>query len=264
MAAARFLALALIAACTPSAYAPPARLISLDSPTAPTARGTDVQGEIGRIGQMFGPDVATGNLRARHALSDNLVIEGETGLAKVENEGTVVVNQPIARSTTGPTGTLLTSQSTSRDAYTARGGVILQGIDGGVRGALSAGAGGGYSPTAGSWTAIDVGASAGGTGRWVRPWFAGELGLNQPLNARPFSVQYGDIDQTDTTTLEMTSNLMVRGTLGLEIGPVARAVVLGLSVTRLYADTNGQLGSDAYNDAGGAFVAVAAGFRALL
>ena len=257
------LALALVAACTPSAYAPPARLISLDSPTAPTARGTDVQGEIGRIGQIFGPDVAAGNLRARHALSDNLVIEGEGGLAKVENEGTVVVNQPIARST-GGTGTLLTSSSDSRDAYTARGGVILQGIDGGVRGALTAGAGGGYSPTAGSWTAIDLGASVGGTGHWVRPWFAGDLGLNQPLNARPFSVQYGDLDQTDTTTLEMTTNLMVRGTFGLEIGPVSRALVLGLSITRLYADSNGQLGADSSIDPGGAFVAVAAGFRALL
>jgi hypothetical protein len=256
------LALVLVAACTPSAYAPPARLISLDSPTAPAARGTDVQGEIGRIGQMFGPDVAAGNFRARHGLTDNLVVEGEGGMARVENEGTLIVNQPIARSTTG--GTQVTQASDSRNAYTARGGLILQGTDGAVRGALTLGAGGGYSPVAGGWTSIDAGGSVGGTGRWIRPWFATDLGFNQPVGAHPFTVQYDDTDQTDTTTLQMTQNLMVRGTLGLELGPVTRAVVLGLSVTRLYADTNGQLGTTSQSDSDGAFVAVAAGFRALL
>jgi hypothetical protein len=260
MVPARLLALALVAACTPSAYAPPARLISLDSPTAPRARGTDVQAEIGRIGTVFGPDLAAGNLRARHAITDKVVVEAETGMATVENEGTVVVNAPVARSTTGVP---VTHASTSRDAYTGRAGAMLQGTDGAIRGALTAGLGGGYSPVAGSWTSVDVGAAVGGAGRWIRPWFTGELGLNQPLSARPFTVSYGDVDETDQTTLAMTSNVMVRSTLGLELGPIGRAFVLGLSVTRVYADSNGQLGAQPDRD-GDAFIAVAAGFRARL
>jgi hypothetical protein len=261
MVPARFLAVALIAACTPAAYAPPARLISLDSPTAPRGRGTDVQGEIGRIGTLWGPDLASGNIRARHGLSDNVVIEGETGVSQVENEGVVVTNPGLAR-TTGATVPVRTA-SDSRDAYTGRAGVILQGIDDKVRGALTAGVGGGYSPVAGGWTSIDIGASAGGTHRWIRPWFAGELGFNQPLSSRPFVVQYGDSDP-EQAVLALTSNLMARGTFGLELGPVRRAVVLGLSVTRVYADTNGALDTNHEQSGGDAYVAVAAGFRAQL
>jgi len=260
MAPVRYLALALIAACTPTAYAPPARMISLDSPTAPRARGTDVQAEIGRIGAVFGPDLAAGNLRTRHAVTDTIVVEAEGGMAKVENEGTLVVDTPVQRSTTSVPAT---SPSTSHSAYTGRAGAILQGTDGAVRGALTAGIGGGYSPVAGGWTSVDVGASAGGTNRYIRPWFAGDLGYNQPLSPRPFTVSYDDLDETEQTTLELTSNMMVRGTFGLELGPAESAFVLGLSVTRVFADTNGQVGAS-QNSGGDAFIAVAAGFRALL
>jgi hypothetical protein len=258
MVAVRLLAVALVAACTPAAYAPPARLISLDSPTGPQARGTDLQGEVGRIGTLWGPALSNGNLRARHALSDSVVLEGETGIAHVENEGTVVTTPTsLARSTTVP----VRSTSSSRDGYTGRAGVMLQGIDGSIRGALTAGLGGGYSPVAGGWTSIDLGASAGGTNRYIRPWFAGELGFNQPLSHRSFIVDYGDNEQA---VLALTANLMARGTFGLELGPVRRAFVLGLSITRVYADTNGALDVNHAEAGGDAYVAVAAGFRALL
>jgi hypothetical protein len=257
------LVLAVVAACNPSAYAPPARFIALDSPTAPHARGTDVQAEIGRIGTMWGPDLAAGNLRARHAVSDSVVIEAETGMASVENEGTVVANDSAARTTTSTTVPVSHVSSDSHDAFTGRAGAILQGTDGKIRGALSAGIGGGYSPVAGGWTSVDVGASAGSTHPWIRPWASGELGYNQPVGARQFAVQYGDGDDTDQTTLEMTSNLMARGTLGLELGPIERAFVVGMSVMRVFADTNGVVGTGqlAGDDV---FIAVAAGFRAQL
>ena len=157
----------------------------------------------------------------------------------------------------------VTSAGGSRDAYTGRAGIQLQGVDNKVRGALTAGLGGGYSPVAGGWTSVDLGASVGGTHRWIRPWFAGELGWNQPLSARPFTVQYGDSDP-EQAVLALTSNLMARGTFGLELGPVSRALVLGLSVTRIYADTNGALDSTHEQAGGDAYVAVAAGFRAQL
>ena len=187
-------------------------------------------------------------------MTDHLVLEGETGMAAVTNEGSVVTAS--ARSTTGSQD----STSTSRDAYTGRAGVVLQGIDGGVRGALTAGIGGGYSPVAGGWTSVDVGAGFGGTHRWIRPWFNGDLGVNQPVSARPFTVAYGD---NESTTLELTPNLMVRGTVGLELGPVDRAFIVGLSVTRVVADSNGASGT-ARSDGDDGFLGVAAGFRARL
>lgn len=250
----RILAFAVLAACTPAAYAPPARFTPLDSPSAPTAGGTDVQGEVGRLGTIFGPSLVDGNVRARHAMTDHLVLEGETGMAGVTNEGSVVTES--ARTTIG----VEHPQSTSRDAYTGRAGAILQGIDGGVRGALTAGIGGGYSPVAGGWTSVDIGAGFGGTYRWIRPWFNGDLGVNQPVSARPFTVAYGD---NESTTLALQPNLMLRGTLGLELGPVDRAFVVGLSVTRVIADSNGASGS-ARSDGDDGFVGIAAGFRARL
>ena len=240
-------------ACTPSAYAPPARLTPLDTPSAPAAGGTDVQGEVGRLGTVFGPALVDGNFRARHALNDHVVVEGEAGMAAVTNAGTVVT--PEARSTVP-----VAHASTSRDAYTGRGGVILQGVDGAVRGALTAGLGGGYSPVAGGWTSLDVGGAFGGTHRWFRPWLAGDLGLNEPLGAHPFTVAYGDSEQT---TLELTPNAIVRGTFGIELGPVDRAFILGLSVTRVIAESNGAFGADR-SSGGEGFVGIAAGFRARL
>lgn len=249
----RSLAFAALAACTPSAYAPPARFTPLDTPSAPAAGGTDVQGEVGRLGSVFGPSLVDGNFRARHAMTDHLVVEGEAGMAAVTNAGTVVTSDP--RSTVP-----VAHASTSRDAYTGRAGVILQGVDGGVRGALTAGIGGGTSAVAGGWTSVDVGAGFGGTNHWIRPWFNGDLGVNQPVGARPFTVAYGD---NESTTLELTPNLMVRGTFGLEVGPIDRALVVGLSVARVVADSNGATGS-ARGAGDDGFIGIAAGFRARL
>jgi hypothetical protein len=248
-----FAAVTVLGACTPAAYAPPARLNPLDTPSGPGAGGTDVQGEVGRLGTVFGPSLVDGNVRVRHAITEHVIVEGETGMAAVTNPGEVVTSS--ARSTTTPA-----SARTSRDGYTGRGGVILQGVDGAVRGALTVGIGGGYSQVAGGWTSIDVGAGFGGTHRWVRPWFTGDVGMNQPVSPRPFTVAYGD---SEDTTLEMTANAIVRGTLGLELGPIDRAFVVGLSVTKVIADSNGAFGADRSSGNDG-FIGIAAGFRARL
>jgi hypothetical protein len=252
----RLLALALIGACTPAAYAPPARMVTLDSPSAPRAHDTDLQTELGHVGTIWGPSLTSGNLRARHAVSDSVVIEGETGLSRVENEGTVVASSERTSS-----GTVETRGSDSRNAYTGRAGVILQGVDGRVRGALTAGLGGGYSPVAGGWTSFDIGAGFGGTHRWIRPWWTGELGYNQPLSSRPFVVDYGDDEEA---VLALTSNLMARSTVGLELGPEDSAFVVGLSVIRIFADTNGALDANHAQSGGDAYMSIAAGLRVLL
>jgi hypothetical protein len=246
----RYAALALIAACTPVAYAPPSRLISLDSPTAPRAGGTDVQAEVGRLGSIFGPDLVDGNLRTRYAIDDGLAVEGEAGVARVMNEGNVYTETPSGN---------LRTQDATRTGYTARAGIIRHGRDGSVRGAVTAGLGGGYAPIAGGWASADVGASVGGTNHWVRPWFAGDLAYNQPVSSRRFAVSNDDSE----TTLEMAANGMVRLTIGLELGPENCALLLGFSVTTVLASSNGVLDNEPH-DGNEGFLTLAAGFRAQL
>jgi hypothetical protein len=243
----RWLPLLLLSACTPVAYAPPARLVSLDSPSAPRAGHTDVQAEAGTVGSVFGPSLIDGNVRARHALSDSLVIEGETGVARVTNDGTV--------STPDASGNLH-ADDRSRNGYTARAGVILQGQEGVVRGALTAGLGGGYAPIAGGWAAADVGASAGGTNKWVRPWFGVDLGFNQPVATHEFAVSDGD---GGDETLELAANGIVRLALGLEIGPQTSALLLGFATTVVIAGSNGTDRTE--GDTNDGFLTLAAGFR---
>lgn len=234
-------------------------MIALDSPSGPAAHDTDLQGELGRVGAIWGPDLMSGNVRARHALTDHLVLEGETGLSRVENEGTVVATPTLQRTTSGTIETQ--GASDSRNAYTGRGGVVLQGVDGAVRGALTAGLGGGYSPVAGGWTSIDIGAGFGGTNRWVRPWLSGELGYNQPLSQRAFIIDYGDDEQA---VLQLTANFTMRTTAGIELGPTDSALLVGMQVTRVVANSNGALDEGHRSSGDDGFIALAAAFRVLL
>ena len=255
----RFLPLLLAAACAPEAYAPPARAIALDAPTVPRAGGTDAQAELGAIGTVFGPSLSDSNLRIRHAVSKSVVIEGETGRLRDEDAGSIVAVQPVARTSgTAPTAPAQPSNP-SRDAYTGRAGVMLHGRDEHVQGALTAGLGGGYSPTAGGWTSIDVGGSFGGTNHWIRPWTSGDLGVNLPWGSRELVVS----DGTTETALVMTSDLMARWTVGVELGPPAYTALLGLSFTRIFADSNGALGASAA-PGGDGYIGAGVGFRARL
>ena len=70
-------------------------------------------------------------------------------------------------------------------------------------------------------------------------------------------------DGTTETALVMTQDLMARWTIGLEIGPPAYTALLGLSVTRIFADSNGALGASA-GPGGDGYVGAGVGFRARL
>ena len=64
--------------------------------------------------------------------------------------------------------------------------------------------------------------------------------------------------------LALTSNLMARSTVGLELGPEDSAFVVGLSVIRIFADTNGALDTNHAQSGGDAYMSIAAGLRVLL
>lgn len=237
----RALALLPIAftACAPSAYTPPARLLPLASPTgAPT--GTDAQIDVGRLGQVFGPQLDVGGLRLRHAVTPTVLVEGETALMHVANAGS----------------------GGSRDAYTGRTGVVLRTPDPhAIRSALWCGVGGGYSPVAGRWGAVDLGVGVAGSHRLVRPLLALDAGVGVPLDERRFVV--ADTDGK-ARTLQLTRDATVRLALGVELGPPEATFVVGMSLMRIVSDDNGVVGAPPADGSDHMFASAGVGFRAAL
>lgn len=229
----------LVAACTPRAYTPPARLAALDSPIAPAAHGTDIQADLGRVGTMWGPELVSGGSRLRHAVTSAVVVEGEAGVMRVLNAG----------------------DGGSRNAYTGRGGIMVRSSgETGMCAALSAGLGGGYSPVAGGWGSFDVGGALAGTHRWFRPVLAGDASYNRPFGDTRFVVVESD---GGTSTLHLTQNVSVRGTLEVELGPTDRTLIVGMSVMRIEANSSGAIPEyDTSPDE--VFVAIGGGFRATI
>jgi hypothetical protein len=229
----------LAAACTPRAYAPPARLGALDSPIAPPAGETDAQLEVSRVGTVFGPELVDGGGRVRHAVSDAVIVEGEARMLHVTN------------------GT----QALARNGYGGRAGLILRAPeDHELRAALLFGVGGGRSATAGGWGSIDVGFALAGSHRWFRPIVGGDVAFNRPIAARKFTVGEDD----DATTLQLASNVLLRGTAGLELGPTHRAALIGGSVMRPIGRTGVVDPTPEPDRADDVFFAITVGFRTAL
>lgn len=237
----RWLLPLLLAACSPAAYAPPSRGFALDSPIAPAVGHQDVQGDLSRVGApVFGPDLVSGQARVRRAVTPEVTVEGEAGVLEVTNGG----------------GT-----SVSREGYTGRAGVMLgRELDDQIRGAITAGVGGGYAKAAGGWTAIDLGVAAAGQGPYVRPFLTAEVSFDRALSARHFTVTDGDAE----TVLRLANNATVRGTLGIEFGRPQAAVLLGISLARIFATDNGVVSGSSTTDDSDLFIAIGAGVRIAL
>jgi hypothetical protein len=237
--------LPIAAACSPTQYTPPTRMIAFDSPIGPAAGHTDVQGTIGSTAELFGPSVTSAEGRVRQAVTDAVVVEGEAGILHVSNEGS--------------------GDNPDRNAFTGRVGAMLRSADAGdLRAALSAGIGAGYSAAAGGWGGIDVGASVALRNKYVRPFAGVDMGWSHPFGARTFTISDGD----DSWQLQLQPTFMGRVTFGLELGPPDETAIIGVSVDKpiytsdLPAMTNSS-GSDAISD-DDAFISLGLGFRAEL
>ena len=231
----------VVAACSPAAYAPPSRGFALDSPITPAAGHQDVQGDLGRVGApVFGPDLVAGQARLRRAITPEVTVEGEAGVLEVTNGG---------------------STSTPREGYTGRAGVQLgRELDDAIRGAVTAGVGGGYARAAGGWTALDLGVAVAGEGRHVRPFLGAEVSFDRALSGRTFTITDGDA----RTTLRLANNATLRGTLGIEFGRPEAAVLLGVSLARIFAHDNGVVSGSSSTDDSDLFLALGAGVRIAL
>lgn len=186
----------------------------MESPGAPAVGGTDVQLDIARLGApQWGPQVIGGNARLRRTVKPGVSVEAETGVLRVINS-----NGSGARGEAG-----------DRNGYTGRIGVLLHSRDRSM--ALGAGLGGGLSAAAGNWGAADVHGVIGGTHRHVRPMLGSGLGYSAPFGDETFVVRESHGEQA---TLRLPRNLFAHVSLGLELGPRDRALVVGASMVRFW------------------------------
>lgn len=167
---------------------------------------------VARVGTIWGPELVNGDTRVRHALRDGVVLDAEAGLLHLTNEG----------------------NGDNRNAVTGRLGVMLRPPEWEtqeLRVALTAGIGGGHAPAAGDWGAFDVGVMLAGSHRWVRPVVGAGGGISRPFGDTTFTVTEAN---GDATMLRLPKNLTANFAAGVELGPAARTVILGASLTHFW------------------------------
>jgi hypothetical protein len=189
------LALGALGACSYTSYTPPARMMPLETATAPTAAQTDVQGELSTTGAFWGFGTDNTALRVRQGVNENLSVSAEGGTIAVEGD---------------------TSTDTNHMAYVGRVGMHVHQEDrtAGPHIAFTAGAGGGASSVAGRWISEDAGVILSGNGAWLVPFASIEGFLSQPIDARPFG--YRDTSGDPHSDI-LTKTVGYRVIVGLEL-----------------------------------------------
>jgi hypothetical protein len=207
-----------VAACTPHAYTPSSRPMPISAAQAPARGDYDVQIDGNASGEVLGASVENGNVRYRRGVRDDLAITGDVGLLHVHGD----------RADQNPF------------AGMARVGVQYHApANDDLHAAAFAGAGGGYSPTAGGFASVDVGGVLTGTHRYVRPIFVLDLYASEPLGAKPFSSSEEEIGVPDEMqTVMLPRTIGVQGLFGFELGPRDGAVVLGIAAAQLHSFEN--------------------------
>jgi len=189
-------------------------MFAMDSPTAPDAGRTDVQLDGTVMGQVFGPEGLGANARVRHTLEPGVSLEVDGGVFHV-------TNSPEAGDTF------------DRNGYTGRVGVLLHTPS--RHWALGGGLGGGVSNTAGNWGAADIHGMVSGAHELIRPMLSVAFGYSAPFGDQTFTVHYsGEDNESGVATLQLPRNAFLQTSVGLELGPRDRAVLLGASLLRFW------------------------------
>ncbi|HEX7702586.1 MAG TPA: hypothetical protein VF403_17725 [Kofleriaceae bacterium] len=182
--------------CSQHLYSPPTQAYSLAPVTTlgPNDKALDIDGST--HSQIFDPGIETGTGRLRAGIGNDAEISVEGTAARVNDSGPSTAN---------------------RDFYTGRAGVR---VDPG-RGPISwnAGIGGGFSPSAGTFAAIDGGVSIGYDNCYVVPIVAASMLVSQPLVARAVDVTVDSDHAPMYSTPERTAGGTVRGGLRISLSP---------------------------------------------
>lgn len=219
-------AIVVAPACAYQSYTPPARMLPLETAHAPAAGHSDLQLGASSASAIMGFSVLTGGGRLRHAVSDNVAVDGEAAMIQVQGK---------------------TTPDVDHEAYVGRLGVHVHpgptnpGCD---HIAFVGGAGSGYSALAGRWVSYDAGVVV-STRSTYADLFLGLTGFGStPLRPQPFQYQAAGDDKPQTDVLSQTWGWGFIVGLDLHTPDDAFAVTLGLRAGSLtdddHRDTYGQ------------------------
>lgn len=222
-----------LVSCRPYALTPPARMMPMSPAQIPARSAWDAQLDGGLVtGAQDGPGIALGNLRYRRGVTDDVALVADAGYAAAFGSASTDLHQGAGMVRIGGQIT----QPSSIGDVAAFGGV-----------------GGGYAPAAGAWTSVDVGGALTGTHRFIRPFLVGDAFGSLPWATQVFECCGSGID---AHMLRLPPTVGLQVSLGLEIGPRARAFVIGL----LGALMQGAA-TDVQDAKGQAYLALGIGFR---
>jgi hypothetical protein len=186
--------LLLFAGCSQHLYSPPTQAFALAPVHTLGAADQAVDLDASTHSQIFDPGFDAGSARLRAGIGNNAEVSVE-GMAATVNDG-------------GPS-------TANRGIYAGRAGVRVDPNRGPI--SFDVGIGGGFAPAAGSFAAIDAGASIGYDNCYVVPVAAISTFVSQPLAARSVDVS---IDETPMySTPHRTGGGTVRGGLRVSLSP---------------------------------------------
>jgi len=202
---------ALVAgACSRNVYTPPAR-VSVLEPAATTGRGqTQLVGQFGSHGDLFGPTLTAGGVGARHGLSERLDVVADAAFGvvsdddeDVDEDGRIGMARAGVKYGIGPD-----------DVLAVRGGL-----------------GGGYAPAGGGYVSTDVGAVLSLPFKYFAPWIATAAFVSTPIGAKDVRVGPEDdaFDRGETTA-------GIGGSFGARVGTKTFGVALGAALTLIADD----------------------------
>ena len=208
IAMAAFATAAILGGCSYQLVSPPARMINLESAKT-AAPGETVVGVHGAgYAAIFDPGAAIASAGVRRGIAKGVEVDADASWAHVSYEGFPNIN---------------------RNIYAARVGAKMSGWRDRV--ALFAGAGGGYAPAAGAFSAIDVGGAVSYPNCYLVPFGNATVFGSQPIGARQVDFRNADGTLASSDKASFTYGFSL-GT-GLEL-PLDRARCRqGLTAARL-------------------------------
>jgi hypothetical protein len=176
--------------CSQHIYSPPTQAYALGAVHALPIGGRALDLEASTHGQIFDPNFNAGQARYRTGIGDDAELSVEGMIGGVDDHG---------------------PSQADRNVYAGRAGFRVNPSRGPFT--VSIGAGGGYAPAGGSFTALDGGVQLGFDNCYLVPVAAVSTFVSQPLDSRP--IDHGPVYSKATRTV----GGVVRGGLRLSLSP---------------------------------------------
>jgi hypothetical protein len=183
-------------ACSQHVYSPPTQAYMLGAVHALPTGGRALDLELSTHGQIFDPNFNAGQARFRTGIGDDAEVSVEGMVGGVDDHG---------------------PSTADRNLYAGRAGFRVNPSHGPFT--FAVGAGGGYAPAGGSFTALDGGVQVGFDNCYLVPVASASTFVSQPLDAREIDVTDGSDHGPVYTKASRTVGGVVRGGLRLSLSP---------------------------------------------